>query len=43
MNPKLAIEKGIAVVYQELIQLEALTVVITFFRHEAERKKSAIR
>ena len=26
MNPKLAIEKGIAVVYQELVQLDALTV-----------------
>ncbi|MEX1377758.1 MAG: sugar ABC transporter ATP-binding protein [Eubacteriales bacterium] len=31
MNPRLAIEKGIAVVYQELIQLEALTVADNIF------------
>lgn len=31
MNPKLALDKGIAVVYQELIQLDALTVADNIF------------
>lgn len=31
MNPRLAIEKGIAVVYQELVQLDALTVADNIF------------
>ncbi len=31
MNPKLAIDKGISVVYQELVQLDALTVADNIF------------
>lgn len=40
LNPRLALEKGISVVYQELIQFDALTVADNIFIGTLDHKKT---